>query len=158
LRSRPRGYRCADPEVMRYIGSGSPLTQERSEGQISRFVRHWGEYGFGLWAVEERVSGVLVGFVGLAHQDEWSEGEHRTEAGWRLDCACWGRGLATEGAVASLRYGLEEVAGAHHKHHPAREPGLAPGGGEGWPDLPWRDPLERRKRGLVRRGSPGLES
>ena len=33
---------------------------------------------------------------------------HRTEAGWRLDRRFWGRGLATEGALASLRYGFEE--------------------------------------------------
>ena len=27
--------------------------------------------------------------------------------GWRLDRAYWNRGLATEGALASLRYGFE---------------------------------------------------
>ena len=62
---------CADPEVMRYIGGGSPLTREQSETQISRFVRHWDERGFGLWAAEHRASGELIGFVGLAHQGEW---------------------------------------------------------------------------------------
>jgi RimJ/RimL family protein N-acetyltransferase len=100
---------CADPEVMRYIGGGSPLTREQSEAEISRFVRHWDERGFGLWAAEYRASGELIGFVGLAHQEEWSEGEHKTEVGWRLDPASWGRGLATEGAVASVRYGFEEL-------------------------------------------------
>ncbi len=90
---------------MRYIGGGSPLTREQSEAQISDFVRHWEERGFGLWAAELRESGDLVGFVGLVYQDEWSE----TEVGWRLDRAYWGRGLATEGAVASLRYGFEEL-------------------------------------------------
>ena len=29
--------------------------------------------------------------------------------GWRLDPAYWGRGFATEGAVASVRYGFEEL-------------------------------------------------
>jgi RimJ/RimL family protein N-acetyltransferase len=100
---------CADAEAMQYIGSGAPLTREQSEAQISRFVRHWDEHGFGLWAVEHRTSGAFVGFVGLVHQDEWTEGEHRTEVGWRLDPAYWGRGFATEGAVASVRYGFEEL-------------------------------------------------
>ena len=98
---------CADAEVMRYIGSGAPLTREQSEAQISRFVRHWEEHGFGLWAVEHKASGAFIGFVGLVRQDEWSEGEHKTEVGWRLDPAYWSRGLATEGATASVRYGLE---------------------------------------------------
>jgi RimJ/RimL family protein N-acetyltransferase len=100
---------CADAAVMRYIGGGAPLTREESEAQISRFVRHWEERGFGLWAIEHRASGAFVGFVGLVHQDEWSEDEHKTEVGWRLDPAYWGRGLATEGAVASVRYGFEEL-------------------------------------------------
>jgi RimJ/RimL family protein N-acetyltransferase len=93
---------------MRYIGSGS-LTREQSKEQVSRFVRHWDERGFGLWAVEYRASGTFVGFVGLACQGEWTEGEHKTEVGWRLDRACWGKGLATEGAVASVCHGFEEI-------------------------------------------------
>jgi RimJ/RimL family protein N-acetyltransferase len=59
--------------------------------------------------MEERASGVFVGFVGLNYQDDWTEGEHKTEVGWRLDRARWGRGLATEGAVASVRYGFESL-------------------------------------------------
>jgi RimJ/RimL family protein N-acetyltransferase len=89
---------CADPEVMRYIGSG-PLTREQSEEQISRFVRHWDERGFGLWAVEHRASGE---FVRLTYQDEWTEGEHKTEVGW-------GKGQTTEGAVSSVHYEFEEI-------------------------------------------------
>ncbi len=105
----PYARLCADAAVMRYIGGGAPLTREESRAQISRFVRHWEERGFGLWAIEHRASGAFVGFVGLVHQDEWSEDEHKTEVGWRLDPAYWGWGLATEGAVASVRYGFEEL-------------------------------------------------
>lgn len=98
---------CADPEVMRFIGSGATLTREQSEEQISRFVQHWEEHGFGLWAAEEKVSGALVGFIGLAHLEDWTEGGHESEVGWRLNRSFWGRGLATEGAKASVRYGFE---------------------------------------------------
>jgi RimJ/RimL family protein N-acetyltransferase len=98
---------CADAEVMRYIGGGAALTREQSEAQISDFVRHWEEHGFGLWAIEHKASGAFVGFVGLSHQDGWTESEHKREVGWRLDPAYWGRGFATEGAVASVRYGFE---------------------------------------------------
>ena len=63
---------------MRYIGEGAPLTRQQSEAQISYFIRHWGERGFGLWAAEHKASGVFIGFVGLAHQDGWTEGEHKT--------------------------------------------------------------------------------
>jgi RimJ/RimL family protein N-acetyltransferase len=105
----PYARLCADAEVMRYIGGGAPLTREESEEQISRFVRHWEERGFGLWAVEHKAESAFVGFVGLAYQGEWTEGEHKTEVGWRLDPAYWGRGFATEGAVASVRYGFDKL-------------------------------------------------
>jgi RimJ/RimL family protein N-acetyltransferase len=96
---------CADLEVMRHFPC--VLTREESEAQMGRFVRHWEERGFGLWAVEEKASGAFIGFVGLQYNEEWSEGEHKTEAGWRLDRAYWDRGLATEGARVSLGYGFE---------------------------------------------------
>ena len=105
----PYARLCADPEVMRFIGVGSTLTREQSEAQISRFIRHWEERGFGLWALEDKGSGSFVGFAGLAHQEDWSEGEHKTEVGWRLDRASWGRGLATEAAKASVAYGFRAL-------------------------------------------------
>ena len=73
------------------------------------FVRYWKERGFGLWAVEEKSSATFIGFIGLLYHEEWPEGEHKTEVGWRLDRSLWGRGLATEGARASLHYGFEEL-------------------------------------------------
>ncbi len=98
---------CTDPEVMRYL-SGA-MTPKQSEEQVSAFVRHWKERGFGLWAVEEKSSATFIGFIGLLYHEEWTEGEHKTEVGWRLDRSFWGRGLATEGARASLHHGFEEL-------------------------------------------------
>ncbi len=92
---------------MRYL-SGT-ITREQTEEQMARFVYHWEERSFGLWAVEEKASGAFIGFIGLLDHGDWPEGEHKTEVGWRLDRSCWGRGLATEGALASLRYGFEKL-------------------------------------------------
>ena len=96
---------CADPEVMRHLSG--PMTREQSEEQMARFVRRWEERGFGLWAAEHKADGAFIGFVGLLDSEDWPGGEHKTEVGWRLDRAYWNRGLATEGALASLRYGFE---------------------------------------------------
>lgn len=103
----PYARMCADPEIMRYLPD--TLTREQSEEQISRLVRHWEERGFGLWAAEVRATGRFIGFIGLQYSEDWPEGEHKTEVDWRLDRSYWGRGLATEGALASLRYGFEEL-------------------------------------------------
>ena len=98
---------CADPEVMRYLPG--TMSREQSEEQIARFVRHWKEHDFGLWALEIRKTEAFIGFVGLQYSEDWPEGEHKTEVGWRLDRSYWGRGLATEGALASLRCGFDEL-------------------------------------------------
>lgn len=104
---QPYARMCADPEVMRHLPG--TLTRRESDDQIDRFIRHWSEHGYGLWAVEEKASSEFTGFVGLAYQKDWPAGEHKTEVGWRLDRRFWGRGFATEAALASLRYGFERL-------------------------------------------------
>ena len=98
---------CADPEVMRYMARG-PLTRGEAEAQISRFEKGWEMRGFGMWAAEEKGSGELVGRIGLLYHEDWPEHD-KTEVAWLLDRSRWGRGLATEGALASLRHGFEEL-------------------------------------------------
>jgi RimJ/RimL family protein N-acetyltransferase len=98
---------CADPEVMRYMGG--PRPRQRCKEQIAWFVQHWGERGFGQWAVEERATGAFIGRIGLLYHDDWPEGEHKTEVGWLLERSFWGRGLATEGAQVSVRHGFEKL-------------------------------------------------
>jgi RimJ/RimL family protein N-acetyltransferase len=56
----------------------------------------------------------FVGFVGLAIPGFSSHFTPCVEIGWRLAAACWGRGLATEGAREIVRqafevHGLEEL-------------------------------------------------
>ena len=106
----PYARMCADPEVMRYMGfDGVTLSRRQTEEHTERLVRHWEERGFGLWAVEEKSSGDFIGRIGLMRHEDWPEGAHKTEVGWLLDRHYWGQGLATEGALASLRYGFEDL-------------------------------------------------
>ena len=146
---------CADPEVIRYLSG--PMTREHSEQQISKLVRYWEERGFELWAVEEKSSGAFIGFIGLLYHEDWSEGKHRMEVGWRLARPFWGRGLATEGAMASLRYGFEEV-GLDRIISIAvpYESRFQKGHGEVGHDPSWRDPLQGIRCSLVRRGTSSV--
>jgi RimJ/RimL family protein N-acetyltransferase len=98
----------ARAEVVRYLG-GRPLTREQTADQLARIEAHWAEHGFGLWAAEERATGRLAGFAGLAHPYFLPAVMPAVEVGWRLDPDLWGRGLATEAGAASLRYGFEEL-------------------------------------------------
>ena len=92
---------------MRYMGNGgAPSTRGQAAERFAAIRHHWRKHRFGLWAVEEKASGKFVGRIGLQHHEDWP-GTHKVEVGWLLDRACWGRGLATEGARASLTYGFE---------------------------------------------------
>jgi len=98
----------ADPEVMRFIGDGRPLTRRESDELMARIERHWDEHGYGLWAVEER-GGAMIGFAGLAIPSFLPAVLPAVEVGWRLARSGWGRGLATEAGRASLAHAWDAL-------------------------------------------------
>ncbi len=98
----------AIPEVWRYpFGRG--MTREEAERFVERQLGHWADHGFGLWAAELAAGGGLIGFIGLAVPTWLPEVLPAVEVGWRLHPDHWGKGLATEGAQASLRHGFKTL-------------------------------------------------
>jgi RimJ/RimL family protein N-acetyltransferase len=91
---------CADAEVMRYIGDGQPVARPMAWRGLATMVGHWSLRGYGMWATEERSSGVLVGRIGFWNPEGWPG----FELGWTLRRSFWGRGYATEGARAALQF------------------------------------------------------
>lgn len=94
----------ADPAVMEYFPA--PLSRSESDAFVDRIEQHHAAHGFGLWAVDWLATGQFVGMVGLAIPQFDAFFTPCVEIGWRLDRAWWGRGIATEGARASLSYGF----------------------------------------------------
>jgi RimJ/RimL family protein N-acetyltransferase len=99
---------CADPEVMRYLGEGKVLSRAEAWRQMAMIIGHWQLRGYGLWAVEERRTGALVGRIGLFNPEGWPG----LECGWMLAREHWGQGYATEGARRSLAYAFEALGHA----------------------------------------------
>jgi RimJ/RimL family protein N-acetyltransferase len=100
----------ADAEVMRWVAPNRPLRADESAALLERIEAHWREHRYGLWAVEPRANGAgCIGFAGLAIPSFLPEVLPAVEAGWRLDRAWWGRGLATEAARASIAYGFDTL-------------------------------------------------
>jgi ribosomal-protein-alanine N-acetyltransferase len=93
----------ADPEVMRYLSRGVPLTRAETAERLERALRHWSQHGFGIWALFER--GAFVGRCGVAYLHFADQ----PELAYTLARRCWGKGLATEAAARALRYAFEEV-------------------------------------------------
>ena len=100
---------CTDTVVMRWIGSGRLRTRDECAKAISDFERAWDERGFGLFAMELKASGTLIGFVGLSLPEFLPEILPAVEIGWRLAGSQWGNGLATEGARAALAFGFDQA-------------------------------------------------
>jgi RimJ/RimL family protein N-acetyltransferase len=86
----------ADPEVTRYT-VGDPLTRTDAWRSLAVMIGHWTLRGYGMWAVERKSDGVLVGRVGLWNPEGWPG----LEVGWTLGKEFWGQGYATEAARAA---------------------------------------------------------
>jgi RimJ/RimL family protein N-acetyltransferase len=89
----------ADVRVMRYFPS--PLTRAESDAAVERYATHISRYGYGMWAVELRATGELIGCCGVFHRRP-EEGVG-AEVGWRLAARHWGQGYATEAARATVK-------------------------------------------------------
>jgi len=98
----------AEPAVWQYpVGRG--FTREESRRFLARQILHRETHGFGMWAAELKSSQELTGFIGLAIPTFLPVVLPAVEVGWRLHPDHWGKGLATEGGRASLRFGFEKL-------------------------------------------------
>lgn len=95
-----------DPEVTRYI-TGKPFSREEVWARFLRYIGHWSVMGFGFWVVRERVSGRLVGEVGMADfkRDIQPSLDGIPETGWALAPWAHHQGFATEAVRAALKWG-----------------------------------------------------
>ena len=99
----PYAAMMADADVTRHLGDGKPLPRAEAWRQLATFIGHWSLRGFGLWAVEERATGALLGRIGCLDPEGWPG----FEVAYTLARSAWGRGYAREGAAAALRFARE---------------------------------------------------
>jgi ribosomal-protein-alanine N-acetyltransferase len=92
----------SDAEVMKYSDFGVHPTIERTVEMLATLIAHHQRRGFGFWAVIERETGELIGMAGLADLDE--DGD--AELAYRFRRDRWGRGYATEAAMAWVEKGF----------------------------------------------------
>lgn len=95
----------ADPAVMRYLGTGQTLPTWAAWQACSGLLGHWLLRGYGQWVAEEKATGTALGRIGLFNPDGWPG----LEVGWALAPEHWGKGYATEGGAAALRYAFDVV-------------------------------------------------
>jgi ribosomal-protein-alanine N-acetyltransferase len=151
----------ADPRVMEHFPA--PLSAAESAASAARIRAHLEERGFGLWAVEVPGVTAFAGFVGLSVPRFEAPFTPCVEVGWRLACAHWGHGYATEGARAAVAFGFERlglaevvsftVPGNVRSRRVMERLGMArdPGGDFDHPLIPAGHPLRRHVLYRLRR-------
>jgi RimJ/RimL family protein N-acetyltransferase len=93
----------ADPAVRK----GRHLPPERIRAIAHSSLQQWQRSGFGPWAALDKATEQWIGRVGLDELDDWPDTD-KIEVGWELHRAWWGKGLATEAGLATLRFGFGE--------------------------------------------------
>jgi RimJ/RimL family protein N-acetyltransferase len=96
---------CADAEVMRHIGTGGAVGRDVAWRHMALFLGQWALSGFGMWALQRRSDGVLIGRVGYLEPEGWPG----CELGWTLAREAWGQGYAFEAAKAALAFGHDAL-------------------------------------------------
>jgi ribosomal-protein-alanine N-acetyltransferase len=86
-----------DPDVMRF--SRGPLDPEVVPAWIEQRRSDYEQLGYGLWAVVGTDDGDVLGYCGLTLFPD-IDGASEIEVGYRLRRDAWGRGYATEAALA----------------------------------------------------------
>jgi len=99
----------ADPDVGYWLGGLRSREEESAAFDRSRLAAD--SDGFGIWAAERRADGAFVGAIGVRRlpQTPGHPFSGQVELGWRLARQAWGAGYATEGAAASLAWGLAHL-------------------------------------------------
>jgi RimJ/RimL family protein N-acetyltransferase len=97
-----------DIEVMRWLG-GQTVPAEDTPAVVEKWIARWDDNGCGPFSILRREDGRWLGRTGLlvwdvrtwTHTTFASAGDHaQPELGWALASEHWGRGYATEAALA----------------------------------------------------------
>jgi ribosomal-protein-alanine N-acetyltransferase len=96
----------SDPAAMRWVGEGKPITQIQCEEWFKVTEANYAKRGYGMFALDHRDSGRVVGFAGLVHPG----GQVEPEIKYALLRSHWGSGLASEVVPQLLAYGARAHA------------------------------------------------
>ncbi len=99
-----------DPEVNKYVGNKPITTMEEAQGLIKFIQLQYKENGIGRFTVIEKKTGDFIGWTGLKLITEETNKHIRYyDMGYRLIRKYWGKGYATETAVATLFHGFDTM-------------------------------------------------
>jgi len=98
----------SDSEVHRYLG-GKPIKSLDEAKRVIKYIRQqYSDNGIGRWAVIDKQSGDFMGWGGLKLEDVVRDFNY-IDLGYRLRREYWGKGVGTQIAKESLKFGFNTL-------------------------------------------------
>ena len=95
-----------DPEVLRYVPDKTLVDIDQARQiLLDHPIADYRKHGFGRCACILKSTGENIGFAGLKYLEELGD----VDVAFRLMRVYWGSGLATEAAIASVRFGFNDL-------------------------------------------------
>ena len=98
-----------DPSITCYM-EGLYEDREKEAAYTEDYIKNiYGFYGYGLWIIEDKATGQIIGRAGISHREEYDE----PELGYVIGKPYQNKGYATEVCKEIIRYGREEIGFSH---------------------------------------------
>lgn len=100
----------SNPDVMKYVGVPPVTQKEESAKMVENIINQYEKNGTARLAVIEKDSNQFIGWSGIKLlTDEVNGFKNVYELGYRFLPEFWGKGYATESALASLDLGFNQL-------------------------------------------------
>ncbi len=110
----------SNPDVHRYLGNNPVRSLEQSQNMVEDVLRQYDANDFGRLAIILKATNQMVGWAGIKYEEKVREEFAYFDLGYRLKQQFWRKGIATEAAILSLKYGfairnLKKICAAAHE-------------------------------------------
>lgn len=99
----------SDPEVHKYLGKNPINTIEEAQEVINFIRKQYVKNEIGRWAVIDKKTNDFIGWTGLKYEQKLRKNFSYYDLGYRIRKKYWGKGIATETAIESLKYGFTKL-------------------------------------------------
>ena len=99
----------SNPKVHKYLGNNPVMSIKQSKSAIIGILKQYDEFGVGRLAMIKKDTNEFIGWSGLKFERELRKEFNYYDLGYRLKEEFWGKGYATEAAIASLEYGFNNL-------------------------------------------------
>lgn len=111
----------SDPEVHEFLGNTPITSLEQAKASIEHIHKQYVKNKLDRSAIIDKNTNAFIGWTGLKFEEGLREFDYY-DLGYRLKKAHWGKGIATETAMASIKHGfdtlkLDKIGGAADVKH-----------------------------------------